>query len=209
MTANSSMPAAWVQGCPSRFSPIFGAVWTRWPARHRSQRPTASQHALRLAAGSVARALGRAEAGCGDHLSDLDGRWPLASHRLRRPPRGQAGGVSAARITGRIEGCSGAVPLSPRSKRVSEPKQDGLRTAPSQPESSARSMPHISLRSAALRSATSRWQSHSAFRRRSDRLCPVVHRIYAGSVQSKLGCTMPRRTVCIIINWIDVKRSYA
>jgi hypothetical protein len=41
--------------------------------------------------------LGRTKA-CGrDHLSDMDSRWSLASHGVRRSPGGQAGGPGAAR----------------------------------------------------------------------------------------------------------------
>jgi hypothetical protein len=60
-------------GCPSGCSPICGAAWT-----------------------PLARALGRAEACLRDHLFDLDCRQPLATHGLRRPAGGQAGGGGSA-----------------------------------------------------------------------------------------------------------------
>jgi ATP-dependent DNA ligase len=44
----------------------------------------------RFGSRAVPRALGRAEARRGDHLSDLDGRQPLAAHGLRRAAGGQA-----------------------------------------------------------------------------------------------------------------------
>jgi hypothetical protein len=55
-----------------------------------SEPPSAGLDAVRLAARPLARSLGRAETRRRDHLSDVDGRRPLAAHRLRRPPRGQA-----------------------------------------------------------------------------------------------------------------------
>ena len=88
-----------------------------------SERPAAPQHALRVTARSFPRPLGRAEACRGDHLSDLDGRQPLAAHSLRRAARGQAGRPSAA---GALGGSSGtlrppvlidAVPITATEKR--------------------------------------------------------------------------------------------
>jgi DNA ligase D-like protein (predicted ligase) len=55
------------------------------------------QDPLRLTARSFPSALGRAEARRGDHVFDLDGRQPLATHGLRRTARGQAGRAGAAR----------------------------------------------------------------------------------------------------------------
>ena len=60
--------------------------------------PPPRSNSLRLAAGSLARPLGRAEARRRDHLFDLDGRQPLAAHGLRRPARGQAGRPGAAGV---------------------------------------------------------------------------------------------------------------
>jgi ATP-dependent DNA ligase len=55
-----------------------------------SRRPTAAENALRIAAPSLARALGRAEA-CGrSHVSDLDCRRIASPHGLRRAAGGQA-----------------------------------------------------------------------------------------------------------------------
>jgi hypothetical protein len=61
-----------------------------------SKRPPAEHNPVRIAAHSISCSLGRAEAGCGDHLSDLDGRRPVAPHGLCRPQRRQAGGAGAA-----------------------------------------------------------------------------------------------------------------
>ena len=78
--ASSSMQAAWGRGCPIKFSPTCGAASILSPARHRApKRPTASQDPVRLTARPVARSLGRAEACRGDHVSDLDGRQPIAA----------------------------------------------------------------------------------------------------------------------------------
>ena len=62
-----------------------------------SQRPAAPVNPVRIAACSFPRRLGRTEACRGDHVFDLDGRQPATPHCLHRPPRGQAGGPSAAR----------------------------------------------------------------------------------------------------------------
>jgi DNA ligase D-like protein (predicted ligase) len=67
-----------------------------------AQRAAVTQDSLRIAPRSLSGALGRAEACRRDHLFDLDGRQPLASHRLRRPPRGQTGGSGAARSRTRL-----------------------------------------------------------------------------------------------------------
>jgi hypothetical protein len=94
MTASLSMPAGWALGCLIRSLPICGAAWSRSAAPNR---PTAPHNTLRIAARSLACALGRTKA-CGrDHLSDMDSRWSLASHGVRRSPGGQAGGPGAAR----------------------------------------------------------------------------------------------------------------
>lgn len=55
-----------------------------------SQRPAPMHDALWLAARSLARPLGRAEACRRDHLSDLDRGRPLAAYGLCCPSRGQA-----------------------------------------------------------------------------------------------------------------------
>jgi hypothetical protein len=56
-----------------------------------SERSAAALDALRVSPRSLARALGRAEACRRDHLFDLDGRQPLATHGLRRAAGRQAG----------------------------------------------------------------------------------------------------------------------
>jgi hypothetical protein len=56
----------------------------------------ASQDSFRLAARPVPRPLGRAEACRRDYLFDLDSRRVASPHRLRRPPRGQAGETGSA-----------------------------------------------------------------------------------------------------------------
>jgi hypothetical protein len=67
------------------------------PQNIASERPAAALNPFRVAAHPVASSLGRAEACRRDHLSDLDGRQPLATHGLRRAARGQAGGRRPAR----------------------------------------------------------------------------------------------------------------
>jgi hypothetical protein len=58
--------------------------------------PSASEDTLWLATRSAARSLGRAQACRRNHLFDLDGRQPLATHGLCRFERGQGGGASTA-----------------------------------------------------------------------------------------------------------------
>jgi bifunctional non-homologous end joining protein LigD len=58
------------------------------PLARKTSTLSAPPHTLRLASRSLARALGRAKAGRGDNLSDLDGQQPLAAHGLCRAPGG-------------------------------------------------------------------------------------------------------------------------
>jgi ATP dependent DNA ligase C terminal region len=69
---------------------------------------------FRLAARPFARSLGRAEARSRDHLSDLGGRQPLATHGLHWPARGQAGDECATRSRARLIGGSGQDSISQR-----------------------------------------------------------------------------------------------
>jgi ATP dependent DNA ligase domain len=83
-----------------------------------SERSAATQDSLRIAPRSLTDALGRAEACRRDHLFDLDGRRPSATHRLRRPPRGQAGGSGAARSRTRLIRGSGQGSINQRQSGV-------------------------------------------------------------------------------------------
>ena len=88
------MRAVWARVWPSRSLPICGAASSRWARQDiASERAAAALDALRLAARTFPRPLGRAAACRGDHLFDLDGGRPLAPHRLRRAARGQAAGA--------------------------------------------------------------------------------------------------------------------
>ena len=90
-----------------------------------SELSAAPLNPLRIAARSVSGALGRAEAGCRDHLSDLDGRRPLAAHGLRWPPGGQAGPA------GRISTSEVLAPglRSARKSRRAKRKRTSLKSA--------------------------------------------------------------------------------
>jgi hypothetical protein len=85
-----------------------------------SERPAAAQDAVRIAARSFPRPLGRAEARRRDHLFDLDSRQPLATRGLRRAAGGQAGRPSAAGCSARSivpKTYDGASAKGPRARR--------------------------------------------------------------------------------------------
>ena len=86
----TGMPVKVLADLPRRLDPLARKTSPLNAPPPRSTR-FGSQHVLSR------RPLGRAAASCGDHLSDLDGRQPLAAYRLRRPARRQAGGASTAR----------------------------------------------------------------------------------------------------------------